>query len=151
MEVRDRICNRRFDSALDVVKWDVVPVAYRQDVRVEFLSVGSSDPQGVFLGVFAASGSVSAGGASAKSLILDSRLGPVVSAHVESEDGLLSVYNGRWRTLASGRESWVSQGDFFGMRVEEYGGRRIYRCNNGRRDDPFDKLVFSLELLPGSS
>jgi hypothetical protein len=147
VDVREAMMNRHFPVDQRVVRWDVVPIARHQWVRVLVLSVSAEARQAIRLGVDSGTGVILQPGEQLNDISLLAEPGSSWDVEVESPNGVLSVYQ-RWEgSYFGGAPAWMSQGDYAGMLVQCDGAHREYHCNNGLLHDSFDKLVFSVELL----
>jgi hypothetical protein len=118
-------------------------------LQLTVLECDDTTEQAVVLSVDVGRGAIRAPQHSGKAIHLwcNGRREPVV-IEVTSDSGLLTIDHA-WKAPARGHNpvSIWREGPFAGMLPEMRDGARIYRCNNGRPGEPFDKLVFSLELL----
>jgi len=121
-----------------IVKWDVLPVAGGERMRLVFEAVNSPWRQGVWL---KCDRGIEIEGQHAPSVNLWRDSAPrVVTFTCHAGDGLLDVYN-IW-DAGQGRQS---QAYTSGMRVEDLPRGRRYSCNDIGFDAAFDRLVFRLE------
>jgi hypothetical protein len=119
-----------------IVKWDVVPVANGEPLRLTFEATNASTRRGVWLKCdrgIAIDGKVHA------SVDLWSDTAEIVTFVCRTGAGKLSVDN-IWDD--GGRKS---QGYTFGMRVAEIASGLRYSCNDVGFETVFDRLVFRIE------
>ncbi len=121
---------------------DRIPVTYGQQIRVIFESANSDWKQGVHLandGAFEVNGQTIK-----KAVVLWKDTSPTeVLLKVKSKKGEFLVKN-VWDVGDGVMHSWHNGA---AMIVEESRSVRRYRCNDGRPDDDFDDLVFTLHLF----
>ncbi|MGB7158057.1 MAG: hypothetical protein WBD40_08320 [Tepidisphaeraceae bacterium] len=120
---------------------DHLKVVDGQRVKVRFESVNSDWRQGIGL---TTKGSFDVNNQTIKKIVLWHDTAPrEVVLTVNTKSGECEVKN-VWDTGNGVTESWHNGA---AMIVEEVGPLRRYKCNDGRADDDFDDLVFSIELL----
>jgi hypothetical protein len=121
---------------------DRVPVADGQKIRVVFESIDSDWKQGVHLSV---DGSFEVNGQIMKKTVaLWSHTAPrEVLLKIKVKKGECLVKN-VWDNGDGTMDSWHNGA---AMIVEQHGSIRRYRCNDGKPDDDFSDIVFTLELL----
>jgi hypothetical protein len=121
---------------------DRVPVTDGQQIRVVFESTNSDWKQGVHI---ASDGSFEVNGQTVKkAVVLWKDTAPrEVLLKVKSKKGECLVKN-VWDIGDGVMHSWHNCA---AMIVEKSGSVRRYKCNDGRADDDFDDLVFSLQLV----
>lgn len=147
---RQSMLNPHFPGSSQVLAWDAVSVLPRQRLCVAVMQVTPERPQGVGLAVNVGAGHVAVGDTCSQKVMQWVHQGDVFFADVETAAGILTVSHG-WIREGLPRPTVFVHSDYTGMIVEFSGGKRVYRCNNGRLEQPFDKLVFSLELLPAEA
>ena len=162
--------NANYPDGAGVLAWDAVPVGSQQVVRVRLLS--SSDTRGaigVQLAVYSDGGEVSCGDRRGSRLWLwwdsgsslagfegvaqlpHSLVGSDFLCRIEAPDGVLTISAVMWEPPSGGNPGAVWNGkSFSGLMREEQGASLVYRSNRFGRDEPFDKLVFSVELMGGA-
>lgn len=120
---------------------DRLPIGKTQTIDVTFEAVNSDWRQGVHLSTV---GSFDVDGQKIKSaLVLWQDTAPRdARIVVHSKNGICLVKN-VWDIGDGVMHSWHSGG---AMQISDVGERRIYECNDGRNDDDFDDLVFSINL-----
>jgi hypothetical protein len=121
---------------------DRVPVENGQEIHVAFESTNSDWRQGVHLST---DGSFDVNGQTIKKAVVlwrDTAPSEVV-LKVKSKNGECLVKN-VWDVGDGVVHSWHSGA---AMIVEQSGSVRRYRCNDGRADDDFDDVIFSLRLI----
>jgi hypothetical protein len=120
---------------------DNVPALNGQELKVTFESVNSDWRQGVALTTDG--GFVVNKQTIRKSVVLWHDTAPKeVSVIIQTKKGQCQIKN-VWDTGNGVMHSWHNGA---AMIVEELGCVRRYRCNDGRPDDDFDDLIFSIEL-----
>jgi hypothetical protein len=140
--------NPNFPPEQQVILWDVLQIDPQQLVRLRVLSVNASVRQAIRLGVDSGKGHIVRPGERLRDIALLAEPDAEWDIEVASPNGVLSVYQ-KWEFYRlDGAHGWKSQGDYAGMLVTRNGPRSEYHCNNGLVHDTFDKLVFSVELLP---
>jgi hypothetical protein len=131
----------------DVVMIDVLSVVDGALIRVVFEAVDSPWRQGVWL---ATDGVLRVNDVESDQLTLWEDTAPgVVEIEIVETDGFLTFYN----VWDSGRyPHHESQSATSGMVVSDVGdGRSRYACNDIGYDPTFEKLVFTVEIVPGTS
>ena len=141
--------NENFPAEVGALAWDVLNIATHQLLAIELLGLSDEFEQAVSLTVHVGKGEVQCDDLVGRGLTFW-LTGKVrrLDVIVDSSEGLLTVSHA-WKEPPKGGNPatiWTEK-DFSAMLVEELGNRRVYRCNNGRRDEDFDKLVFAVELL----
>lgn len=118
---------------------DHVPVTAGQKIRIVFESAAADWRQGVHLsteGTFGVNGRL----VQAAVVLWQDTAPAEVILTVKSTHGRCSVKN-VWDVGDGVMHSWHNGS---GMIVEETAFGRRYRCNDGRADDDFDDLIFTL-------
>ena len=121
---------------------DCLTVADGQLLKVKFESINAVWRQGIRLDI---EGSFEVSGEIVKKAVLlwQDTAPPEVILKVQTKKGECWVKN-VWDVGNGLTESWHNGA---AMIVEELPNGRRYRCNDGRADDDFDDLIFSLELV----
>jgi hypothetical protein len=134
---------------LGALRWDVLEVPKNARLALTVLECDETIEQAVVLSVNVGRGLVRAPehGGKAIHVWCNGQCEPIL-VEVNAPAGLLTIDHA-WKEPARGHNpvSIWREGPFAGMLREMRDGARIYRCNNGRPGEGFDKLVFSLELL----
>jgi hypothetical protein len=136
------VLNRELTNELGtpVVKFEVIPIAPGETLKVGFKGTSGEWRQGIWLGV---DGELEIGGTRADQFEIWTDTAPssfevkVLNTH----DGLLRLYN-IWDS-GRGRHR-ESQSATSGMLKEAMNGRVVYRANDIGRQPKFDKLVFEV-------
>jgi hypothetical protein len=134
----------------DVIFWDVQPIAKQQLVKVTFISRNSPHLQGVRFGIDYGKGGIEVDGCFYPRdyvAMWGDNAGKEVVCKCITNKGFLSIYN---EYYVKGENQYSAQSYGCGMILEERDSLLIYHCNDYGFETNFDKLVFSLELLPGS-
>jgi hypothetical protein len=120
---------------------DRLPVTDGQQLCIAFESVNSEWRQGIHLttdGAFEVNGQTVK-----KVVVLWQNTAPrVVVLRIKSKKGECLIKN-VWDVGDGVMHSWHNRA---AMIVEDHASFRRYRCNDGRADDDFDDLIFTLEL-----
>jgi hypothetical protein len=119
-----------------IVKWDVVPVADGEPLRLTFEATNASTRQGVWL---KCDRGIEIDGNVHASIDLWSDTAGTVTFVCRTGDGKLSVYN-IWDDGGRKSQAYTS-----GMRVEEIAGGLRYSCNDVGFETAFDRLVFRID------
>ena len=139
-----RVLNRTLTDTLktEIVKFEVVPVAVGDRVRLSFESTDSPWRQGVWLGT---RGALVIGATESPQVVVwgDSVSEPVV-IEIACTDGFLRLYN-VWDS-GRGFGEFESQSYTSGMRLHSHANGTRYECNDIGLDPDFRKLVFRLDI-----
>lgn len=121
---------------------DRVAIPNGQKLKVTFVTVNSDWRQGVRIDT---DGSLDVDGETIKKAVLlwYDTAPHEVPITVYTKKGELWVKN-VWDTGRGIVESWHNGA---AMIVEEIPNGRLYKCNDGKPDDDFDDLIFSIELV----
>ena len=140
-----RIYSRDFPDRDDVVRWDVLPVAKDQSIKVTMISSNAKNKQGVRFGVDAGRGYIEFNGQRGKDFaVWWAGVTEEITFKCHSVAGLISIYN----AYLDKRGLPAAYMYKSGMLIEEQGDKRIYHCNDVNDGDiRFDKLVFSVEKI----
>ena len=153
---KERVINSHLSEVghAAVVMIDVLSVMEGSVVRIVFESVDSPWRQGIWL---ATSGALRVNDVESEQLTLWQDTAPqVVEVEIVDTDGVLTFYNvwdsGRYPGYESqGLTLGESQSATSGMVVSEVGdGRLRYGCNDIGYDPTFEKLVFTIEVVPST-
>jgi hypothetical protein len=124
-----------------LVMVDAFPVGKRERLRLVFESFGSEWKQGVLLstkGSFVVNGKDCG-----RQVVLWQDTAPKqVDFEVSSKDGSVLIKN-CWDTGDGVINSWHHGA---AMIVDDLGGKRRYRCNDGHPDEDFADIIFTLEV-----
>jgi len=120
---------------------DRLPVTKMQKIGVAFEGVNSDWRQGVHLST---DGSFDVNGQTVKKAIIQwqDTAPQETDIVVRSKSGVCLVKN-VWDVGDGVIHSWHGGG---AMVISEQSDQRIYECNDGRDDDDFDDLIFSIKL-----
>ena len=124
-----------------LVMVDAFPVQKREKLRLMFEGFGSEWKQGVMLdtkGAFTVNGK----DCGHKVVLWQDTAPQQVELEVSSEDGVVLVKN-CWNTGDGSTHSWHHGA---AMIVDDLGGKRRYRCNDGHPDENFTDVVFTMEV-----
>jgi hypothetical protein len=121
---------------------DLIPITDGQHIRIVFESANSDWRQGVYLST---DGSFEVNGQNVrKAVVLWKDTAPrEVLLQVQTKQGAFRVKN-VWDV---GDGVMHSGHNGAAMISEEASSSRRYKCNDGRADDDFDDLIFTIELL----
>jgi len=139
----ERVLNRTLtdDLGVPVIRFEVLPIATGETLRIAFASQTGDWRQGVWLAV---NGMLDIAGRIESQFTIWTDTAPrEFDVHVvETTDGMLRLYN-VWDSKRGIRRE--SQSHTSGMLKEEDGARITYRCNDIGFHPRFDKLVFELQ------
>jgi hypothetical protein len=144
-KIAGRIISKPFtERGIDgIVKWEIVPVADGERMRLVFEAVQSPWRQGVWLKCV---GGIEIDGARYGSVTLWSdNSPPEIIFTCRTSEGRLHLYN-----IWDAGQGMHSQAHTSGMRVAQLDNGWRYQCNDIGFDAAFDKLVFRLERCVGA-
>jgi hypothetical protein len=140
--------NENLPAQLGALRWDSIPIAARQGLRLTVLRLDPVVRQAILLMVGGRPGVYDGRSWAGGTHLWPRESGRVQELLVESDGPLVIQHTWREPPGPGSFGVGVVRGDvdYTGMLVLEETGRRVYRCNNGV-GEAFDELVFALELV----
>ena len=126
-----------------LIMMDLYPVQAGEKLLITLISTNSKWKQGIKLN---AKGSIFINGQVLKKgvFLWEDTMPKSVGVVVDAKDDILQVSN-IWDTGDGVTHSWLNGSAIF---IEsDSNGKRFYHCNDGKPDDDFDDLVFSIEKI----